>query len=762
MRRILVADDDASIRMVVQETLEEEYEVRVAEKPSVAIEFARREQFDMVISDVNMPEMSGFWMCKEIRKLPGKAEIPFLFMSGADERAELDIAHSLGSERLLLKPFAIDALVRAVRAKLGEARTEKGDVTSVLASILSRAANKRESGLLTTVDGATCKRFVLRDGALVFASSNDRQDLIGQALIRAGVISERDLLEAFAASASASPEAPRLAAALTSMRKLTPEQCQKAFVGKVRESLLDVFLWETGTAELMTGPVVGAEGPFPLAIELRALAAEGSRRRARWAAMRGVLPPPDHQIERAMSWPSGFPKNGGEQVLAKHIDRGVSLGEIFVELRGNRFAVGVRIAQLIEAGVVRVVTPVGFTGAALQEPSPEELERARLELELEARMREQTDPRIVSSPLLGESIATATASVQPPVTDSQAFTVALLRFRAGDLEGAREGFVEVLASDPLNELARLRLDEIGEAMAIRLQQRGMRHERRIRLAVPVATLLGQTLAASETFVLSRLVRGPCSIGDLVVVSPLPEGEILRSVERLLTIGALADEMQPIPLRAEYRTAAAAVNELTRAISKSELHVETKAPLPVGTKFALEIISPDLAQPLAITGVVTFVVEHGVGSYGMTLKYLFDSEQARAQVEAAVETILRGADSDTRRHWTRIPTAYRVAESGDPLHSTYTLRNLSRGGMLLVPDSADLGGDTILVGTRVTLSFVASGGTFELLGTVVWTAGRSKAGSGGALGVEFDPGAEVLRDDLVTMKLLPQSLFIVFG
>lgn len=783
MKRILVADDDDSIRLVVEETLQDEYEVRVAEKPSVAIGLARNESFDLVLSDVNMPEMNGFWMCKEIRKLPGCESIPCLFMSSADERAELDIAHLLGGHRLLLKPFSLDALLRAVRAVLGEARVEKGEVTRVLASIVSRAGTDKETGILTTVDGGICKRFVFRDGSLVFASSNDRQDLIGQSLIRAGVISERDLVDAFAASASAAVKGPQLAAALTSMRKLTPEQCQSAFVAKVRESFLDVFLWETGSAEFIAGAVEGAENPFPLAIELGPLSAEGSRRRARWDAVRALLPAPDDQIERAASWPPWFPKNAGDERLARHIDRGVSLGELFVELRGQRYAVGVKIAQLAKEGVIRAVAPVGFTGSASQEPSAEEMERARLELELSDRLQRApggTDPRIVApGPLvlpepLAPTVAEAALAPASHVEEasagdatSQAFAIGLMSFRAGDLDGARETFARVLKSDPLNELARLRLAEVEEAMVTQAHQRGLRHERRIRLAVSISTLVGRHLPPADAFLLSRLVHSPHAIGDLVLVSPLPECDMLEAVGRLLETGILADEMLPIRLRAEYRTANEAVQELTRAVSKSEISIETTKPLPVGTRFAFEIVSPELDKPLEMSGIVTFVVEHGLdadgaSAHGMTVKYLFDSEEKRQRVEAAVASILRTAEADVRRVWPRVPTAFKVSDASDPYRTTYTIRNLSQGGMLLVSDSPDLAGDTVLVGTGVRLVIVSAGRTHEILGTVVWTTGRSKASAGGALGVRFDPGGEAIVTGLMRMTLIPQSLSIFFG
>lgn len=795
MERVLVVDDDPSVRFIVQECLEGEgYALRIAEQPSVALEIAGRETFDLVLSDVNMPGMNGFEFCKELRKLPGRERQSFLFMSGADEKAELAIARSLGSERLLLKPFSLDDLVRTLRVALGNARTEKGEVRAVLASILTRAAADRETGILTAVDGTVAKRFVFREGALIAADSNDPRDLIGQALLRAGVITERDLLQVFAQSVPSEAEplrAPRVAAMLASMRKLTKEQCEKVFTRKIRESLLDVFLWETGVAEFMAGRVEGAEASLPLAIDLSALCVEGTQRRTRWATIARLLPRPDHQIERAKSWPEWFTKNAGDQILAKQIDRGVSLEEILLELRGQRYAVCIRLAQLFEAGVIRAVDPVGFTGSAAQELSGEEVERARLELELTEKIQQkaQSGDRAVAPelPLPAASPAgppverpapgfagagPAVAREEAPVLGesgalSHDFAVALIRFRAGDLEGAQEGFTAVLRADPTSDLARLRLKEVEDALAVKARERGISNERRIQLAVPLSQLIGQKFAPADAFLLSRLSRGPLSIGDLTVVCPIPAPEILATVERFLAAGVLCDEVKPIRLRTEYKTAHETVQEITRALSKRELSLETKNPLKVGTQFFFEISSVELDQPLEIRGVVTWVMAHGQDvdgrtRYRMNVKYLFDTDQERARLEAAVDAILRTPPSEKRRAWPRIPTSYRVAESGSPLRSTYTMRNLSEGGMMLVPDAPQLGGETVLQDTRVKLVIVAAGQTHEILGTAVWIEGRGAAGAGGGLGVQFDPGPNPILLDLMKRSLVPSSLSIVFG
>src|SRR5439155_1401562 len=193
----------------------------------------------------------------------------------------------------------------------------------------------------------------------------DPFDEIGQALLRAGVISEEDLARI------ALGVAP-LTQALVSLHKLTPEQCGQIFANMVRESLLDIFLWDSGSAEWMGGRVEGAESPFPLAIEVRPLCREGAKRRERWSSVRHLLPKPDQQLERAAPWPDGFPRDAVDRILAVQIDRGLSLREIEVELRGQRFAVGVKIGELIAAGAVCAVAGVGFVGSAPQEPSGEE------------------------------------------------------------------------------------------------------------------------------------------------------------------------------------------------------------------------------------------------------------------------------------------------------------------------------------------------------------------------------------------------------
>lgn len=228
---------------------------------------------------------------------------------------------------------------------------------------------------------------------------------------------------------------------------------------------------------------------------------------------------------------------------------------------------------------------------------------------------------------------------------------------------------------------------------------------------------------------------------------------------------MTDGKPLVRLRAEYSTASATVAELTRALSKGSVTLETKNPLPVGTRFVFELASSELAEKLEVNGIVTSLVEHGPDldgktRYGMLIEYRFESDEERQNVQAAIQQILRADPNEVRREHRRVPTAYRLTEADDPLKGTYTMRDLSEGGMLLESDSPELGGETVLIGTRTRMDITAAGNVYSILGTVVWVGGGTK-GRSAHLGVQFDLGMRAIINDLMAMRVTPDSITITF-
>lgn len=114
--RILAVDDSPSMRQMVGFTLKAAgYEVAEAEDGAVALDLARREKFRLVLCDVNMPNMDGITLVRELRQLPDYKFTPLLVLtteSGADKKSE---GKSAGATGWLVKPFNPEQLIATVQ-----------------------------------------------------------------------------------------------------------------------------------------------------------------------------------------------------------------------------------------------------------------------------------------------------------------------------------------------------------------------------------------------------------------------------------------------------------------------------------------------------------------------------------------------------------------------------------------------------------------------------------------------------------------------
>jgi two-component system chemotaxis response regulator CheY len=119
MSRILAADDSASMRQMVTFTLKGAgYDVVEAEDGVKALEIARKESFDLVLSDVNMPNMDGLELVKNLRTLPNYKFTPILMLtteSGTDRKME---GKQAGATGWIVKPFNPDQLLNTIKRVL--------------------------------------------------------------------------------------------------------------------------------------------------------------------------------------------------------------------------------------------------------------------------------------------------------------------------------------------------------------------------------------------------------------------------------------------------------------------------------------------------------------------------------------------------------------------------------------------------------------------------------------------------------------------
>lgn len=114
MSRILVVDDEYRIRQIIRKYAEfEGYEIEEAVDGMQAIEVCRKEEFDLIIMDVMMPELDGFSACKEIRKF---RQTPIIMLSARGEEYDKIHGFELGSDDYVVKPFSPKELMMRVNA----------------------------------------------------------------------------------------------------------------------------------------------------------------------------------------------------------------------------------------------------------------------------------------------------------------------------------------------------------------------------------------------------------------------------------------------------------------------------------------------------------------------------------------------------------------------------------------------------------------------------------------------------------------------
>ena len=117
--KILVIDDDPGIRRGLAMILKSEgYHVTEAENGAVGLEAAGGEPPDLILCDVNMPEMDGYGVVERLRRTPALASIPFIFLTSRSERADVRKGMNLGADDYLTKPFNRAELLEAVSVRL--------------------------------------------------------------------------------------------------------------------------------------------------------------------------------------------------------------------------------------------------------------------------------------------------------------------------------------------------------------------------------------------------------------------------------------------------------------------------------------------------------------------------------------------------------------------------------------------------------------------------------------------------------------------
>lgn len=117
MTRILVIEDDNAVRKTITTMLVHEgFSVIEASDGNVGITLARQHLPDLIICDVQMPEMDGYEVIRSLQSDDTTSLIPFIFLTALADRQSVRMGMELGAHDYLTKPFTSRELMGTVRA----------------------------------------------------------------------------------------------------------------------------------------------------------------------------------------------------------------------------------------------------------------------------------------------------------------------------------------------------------------------------------------------------------------------------------------------------------------------------------------------------------------------------------------------------------------------------------------------------------------------------------------------------------------------
>lgn len=117
MTKILIVDDEEKIRnMIVKYAVHEGFQTEEACNGQIAVDLCEKNDYDLVVMDIMMPELDGFSAVKEIKEF--KPDLPFIMLSALGEEFDRIHGFDVGVDDYVIKPFSCKELMMRIHAIL--------------------------------------------------------------------------------------------------------------------------------------------------------------------------------------------------------------------------------------------------------------------------------------------------------------------------------------------------------------------------------------------------------------------------------------------------------------------------------------------------------------------------------------------------------------------------------------------------------------------------------------------------------------------
>jgi PleD family two-component response regulator len=123
---ILVVEDDFDISNMLKIYFSGQgYTVEVANKGHDALEATRKQLPNLIVLDINLPDIDGYEVCKQLRTTTRTSHIPIIFLTQKDERSDKIIGLELGADDYITKPFDIEELKLRIQNSIDAAKKQQ-------------------------------------------------------------------------------------------------------------------------------------------------------------------------------------------------------------------------------------------------------------------------------------------------------------------------------------------------------------------------------------------------------------------------------------------------------------------------------------------------------------------------------------------------------------------------------------------------------------------------------------------------------------
>lgn len=175
MNRILLVEDDPLISTKLTEFLENEhFLITQARNKKEALDKVFKDEYDLVLLDISLPDGSGYDICKEIKS---KMNVPIIFVTASNDEPSVILGLDIGADDYIAKPYRPKELLSRIR------------------SVLRRTGKTSSIFELHGIKVDTIKGLVTRDGKEIFLSSLEYRILLVFLSNRGIVLSRAKLVE---------------------------------------------------------------------------------------------------------------------------------------------------------------------------------------------------------------------------------------------------------------------------------------------------------------------------------------------------------------------------------------------------------------------------------------------------------------------------------------------------------------------------------------------------------------------------------------